>query len=482
MNSIIFENEVKAELSAIVKASGVRNESQVATISKNVCELYNDMLAIYDDYSLDNATEFMDVIIAVTFDESYRSMENTKLSVKDKLIAAQKMTNVMMKSYSPAALDNAKFGHYANNYVVGNEKIFEERLGSLELSTDVMPDVRKAFGVKIEKAPSNNNALEEQKKTEEARLKAEQEEAQRKAEEEARIKAEREEAQRKAEEEARLKAEKEEAQRKAEEEAKKKAEEEENQRKALEEQKKLEKAKKANSAPSLEDYFEKPRVDKTKGSTYVGAYEAWYEERRRDTELTKLFEAKCKEIIGIPETEANSKMLDKVIGIARGTWYSFCENIDRANKFNQTDERHHEAQDNDMRNSFLYGMQKLADLKEDISTKEACIIMTKLTDLAAKLYAPEEDLPDDSYKKYTSCYMIDEDRLRGELWAFRNNGLNGEAYHKFIHEMAQELKEEFGMTKTSVSLPELSEAPKGATETSPKVEEIKANTKEKVVG
>ena len=93
----------------------------------------------------------------------------------------------------------------------------------------------------------------EQRELEEARKKAEEEEARRKEEEEAKRIAEEEEAKRKLEEEAKRKAEEEEAQRKAEEEAKRKAEEEEAQRKAEEEAKRIAEENAENAFKAEED-------------------------------------------------------------------------------------------------------------------------------------------------------------------------------------------------------------------------------------
>ena len=98
----------------------------------------------------------------------------------------------------------------------------------------LMPEEHQQIGAamkdKVMEAFAEEIRAEEEearrKAEEEARRKAEEEEARRKAEEEARRKAEEEEARRKAEEEARRKAEEEEARRKAEEEARRKAEEE----------------------------------------------------------------------------------------------------------------------------------------------------------------------------------------------------------------------------------------------------------------
>jgi hypothetical protein len=113
----------------------------------------------------------------------------------------------------------------------------------------------------------------------------------------------------------------------------------------------------------------------------------------------------------------------------------------------------------------------LHTLKKDISVKDACVIATKLIDLSFKIYAPQEAFPEGSYEKYANHYMIDEKRLFERMYMLRNIDKNVKD-QEAVNKLVQEVKDELGLNKISVSLPELSEAVNNAKELSPKVESV----------
>ena len=238
----ITSREVEAEFSKIIKDAGVKDKKQIADIAKEACwEIRSDIEGSYELDNMPELNEFMDDCARIGFSDSVKAMRNTTLSVKAKSTAAQKMSNVIMKTYSPAAYDSAKIRQFADNYIISNKNLLEGCLGNAGISKE---DILKSEQYEALKKAEEDKRIAEEKEArrkaeEEAKKKAKEEEARRKAEEEAKRKAEEKEARRKAEEEAKRKAEEAEARRKAEEEAKKKAEEEKALKKAMEEARRI---------------------------------------------------------------------------------------------------------------------------------------------------------------------------------------------------------------------------------------------------
>ncbi len=205
----------------------------------------------------------VDGIFKKIIDEFY---DYETYTLRNDLVTCQKISNLLLGRLTPIAFENGALDKYINDYyLVDNDRkkeMFKDYYDDEGMEEFMQRDTFAELGKEIwlvdqyrqqQNAEANPeldddveelgeeqldvNAEEQKLAEEEAKRKAEEEEAQRKAEEEAKKRAEEEEAQRKAEEEAKRKAEEEEAQRKADEEAKRRAEEEEAQRKADEEAK-----------------------------------------------------------------------------------------------------------------------------------------------------------------------------------------------------------------------------------------------------
>ena len=213
------------------------------------------------------------------------------LNKECRLALAQQLADEILTKFSPVNYSNACKGDYAKNFVIGNAANLKEVLGDNANLSDEEINKLKDDAVYASEHLDELVKAEAERRAEEARRKAEEEEAQRKAEEEAKRKAEEEEAQRKAEEEAKRKAEEEEAERKAEEEAKRKAEEEEAQRKAEEEAKrkaeeedakrKAEEEAKANEQPKEEPKPEENKAEEPKVDAEEEAKKKAEEEQRK---------------------------------------------------------------------------------------------------------------------------------------------------------------------------------------------------------
>ena len=76
---------------------------------------------------------------------------NTEMSSADRIVAAQKITNVMMKSFSPVAF-NDKYAQYSDNYFVKNNEIgaIKEITRDYDIGND-LEDVKVELGIEKQK-------------------------------------------------------------------------------------------------------------------------------------------------------------------------------------------------------------------------------------------------------------------------------------------------------------------------------------------
>ena len=450
--------KVGEELSKIIKGAGIKDVNEVSRIVEKAREASENIYGIYYPDFPDLESEFLEEFMEVAFETSYEALENTSLSTKDKIVTAQKMTNVFTRNYSPAAYDADKYSQYTENYVVNNNKVFEAVAKHFKFSEaereSLMSEAAKEVGAP--RALSAEKEIERQKQHEEEQRKAE--ESQRKAEEE--------EAQRKAEEEeARRKAEEEEARRKAEEEERKLTEEklkrEEIDRINLERYAKVKAIRDEERGDKLEDYFDKPDIEiffemynsnaSNNINGYTGPFDEYFDNLHMNNGRTRVIDAKFKEIIGVPETDDNREKLKTIYQTAKNTVGEICDIADRNRRGDFDKDTLLRGIDSTLRDQYYLLIYQLTELKEDMPLKDACIIAAKLTDLTFKVYAPKEAFPEGTYEVFSNYYMIDEERLGKDvhrLEGYDTNIKDQEAVNKLV----EEVRKSIGIEKSTATV------------------------------
>jgi hypothetical protein len=99
------------------------------------------------------------------FDKTFKLMQASNMDTVDKLVATQMITNILLVRYSPAGLEHDKFGKYADNYIVKNEKAVrncmeENNEDCVNLESgfiEVMKETNKALGLDKEIIFVENN-------------------------------------------------------------------------------------------------------------------------------------------------------------------------------------------------------------------------------------------------------------------------------------------------------------------------------------
>ena len=107
-------------------------------------------------------TETMREMAKAVFAESYKLVKKCKVSDSNYILATQKMANYIMEVMSPAALDEEKYGEYADNYVLKDYDLLTDALGDevldirsqlenareelkIELDEDILKEEREKF-------------------------------------------------------------------------------------------------------------------------------------------------------------------------------------------------------------------------------------------------------------------------------------------------------------------------------------------------
>ena len=161
MDSKNIAAEVKDELGEIIRSVGVKDPERV---SKMVEETYNHVIDEFRTlYDAEGARPKTHYAVVHVFNEAYMLLRDNNLSLEAQTVAAQKITNVMVKNYSPVALIDKQFDHYADNYIVNDNELLRDHLKEERIPDDQieakMQEVREAIvnGVKLAPEPEEVN-------------------------------------------------------------------------------------------------------------------------------------------------------------------------------------------------------------------------------------------------------------------------------------------------------------------------------------
>ena len=129
--------QVKKQISDILKESGVE---QNADDDDSIIELFDEL---HEPESLpEGDTHRMHNIVKSVFNETYAAMETKGLTPRNKLVTAQRITDVILKNYSPVTLSNGAMNGFAENYVLQNTPVLRSCLRSLRFTEDEFRAVR----------------------------------------------------------------------------------------------------------------------------------------------------------------------------------------------------------------------------------------------------------------------------------------------------------------------------------------------------
>lgn len=127
--------QVKEEISNILKESGIEkvaDANDAAHDSLDIVELIEDL---HEPNGLpEGAYHTMHDIAKMVFVEAYETIERRELTPRNKIITAQRVSDVILKNYSPVTFaEGGALDGYADNYVIGKKSILRSCMRSLKL-------------------------------------------------------------------------------------------------------------------------------------------------------------------------------------------------------------------------------------------------------------------------------------------------------------------------------------------------------------
>lgn len=156
-----FDNEILAEeLKPLINdmldkspvGKGVRRY-QVPAIRLQIAQSIQNIWDNIVSQSDANENELMAQGAKDVYETAYNVLEMCSMETKDRLVAAQKITDLMMMNYSPAAF-NSEYAKYADNYYMKNATDQEIlKLADLNIISDggIIDEAKGELGIEIEK-------------------------------------------------------------------------------------------------------------------------------------------------------------------------------------------------------------------------------------------------------------------------------------------------------------------------------------------
>ena len=135
--------EVKKQLDEIINATGSK-ESGIKKAINQVNKIPSEMIDILElaDVNMRSA-EGMEYMTAAVFKEAFSRLATCNYQLSNRLVMAQKITDVMMKNYSPIAFLPNEFDGYADN-IEDIKKELAETEATNDVSAKVEDDAKSA--------------------------------------------------------------------------------------------------------------------------------------------------------------------------------------------------------------------------------------------------------------------------------------------------------------------------------------------------
>ena len=137
--------QVKSELTDIIKAAGVEEAEKAETIAARSYSSLLDNLRIA--YIRDGIRPEMREIAEECFEKAKLSIHNDGFSMKNRIITAQKLADVMLRNYSPIAFTNHQLDHYAEGYVVNDDELLKDQLRFENVPEDQIESIKQELRV-----------------------------------------------------------------------------------------------------------------------------------------------------------------------------------------------------------------------------------------------------------------------------------------------------------------------------------------------
>ena len=119
-------SQVVNMLSAVLGEAGIANQQRDLSLAEAVYQKLSGTME--NNTSLSGKDSVMHDVAVGFFDESYNALGDSGLNTVDRIVAAQRIADVMMRGYSPLGFVYGELDKYTDNYVMANTDLLEQRL------------------------------------------------------------------------------------------------------------------------------------------------------------------------------------------------------------------------------------------------------------------------------------------------------------------------------------------------------------------
>ena len=135
--------EVKSQISEIFKEAGVEKQSDLDDIVDEIYEIVEIIEDVYEPTGFPEGAHIsMRDLVRFVFTESFESIDKNKnLNVENRFETSQKISDVILKNYSPVTFADGKLDRFADNYVLSRPKILKDCLQIMKFPEDEIESI-----------------------------------------------------------------------------------------------------------------------------------------------------------------------------------------------------------------------------------------------------------------------------------------------------------------------------------------------------
>ena len=151
---------VMSELKAIIKSAGIEDQQTASDIAELV--YFNVAEGLKTSYVEGGFRPKTRDAVESCFDNADTALklrDDTGLNLEERLVVAQRITNVMFKNYSPVTFADHKLDYYAEDYVLKDDELLRKQLSDhYKISQDQIEPMMQNIRAKLEGRTVNKQA------------------------------------------------------------------------------------------------------------------------------------------------------------------------------------------------------------------------------------------------------------------------------------------------------------------------------------
>ena len=136
-----LRSTVKAEMNAILKSAGIEDEKAFDVVEAAYDLVHHGLETLYIEGGARPKTRSA---VVACFEDADLALRNSSVNLDfvDRLVIAQKITNVMFRNYSPVPFADHKLDYYTEDYVLKDDELLNHQLNSYKINPDELEQTK----------------------------------------------------------------------------------------------------------------------------------------------------------------------------------------------------------------------------------------------------------------------------------------------------------------------------------------------------